>query len=419
MTFGDTPQLSATVVVIHQRDLPAVFVDVHVALGVDVPLARLDRADHFPHAVQFVAGQVLVDVAGLDDVVVLEARRIELVAVVGDVHLLLAHQLPVVAVGSAGKHVEVVGGAQAIGRGARPVIGHLRRTAHAALAGVVDPGQARLFHLVEGFVHQQHVARQARRGGDRLLEEAQHVGRLGRVDIRDRLGHRHFFFEADRRVAAVGLRGGLGDDAAQVAAVVTGDVVPQHLHAILRNREGVVTVAGEVFQAVAVVDRLDVERAALDRFVDVRRQVDRAVARVHRDLVGLGVALEHRHLAVGEFVLVLVDGGGGDHEQRFFTGKRVSQEAFAVHRAGVFRDAAGPGRDRAVDIAGFFGADWREGGAQLGRFFRRHGCHHVGGQQTQGQHCNCLTHRFLSFFKPNQKFTPKLRARKSRSVRVL
>jgi hypothetical protein len=45
--------------------------------------------------------------------------------------------------------------------------------------------------------------------------------------------------------------------------------------------------------------------------------------------------------------------------------------------------------------------------------------HHVGGQQTQGQHCNCLTHGLLSFFKPNQKFTPKLRARKSRSVRVL
>ena len=380
MALGDPPQLATAIVVIHQRHLPAVFVDVHVALGVDMPLVRLDGADHFPHPVQLIAGQVLVDMPGLDDVVVLERRRVELVAVVGDVHLLLAHQFPVVAVGRAGEHVEVVRGAQTVGRRARPVVGHLRRTAHAALAGVVDPRQARFLHLVEGFMHQQHAARQTRRRGDRLLEETQHVGRLGRVHVRDQLRHGHFFLEADRRVAAVGLRCGLGDDAPQVAAVVAGDVVPQHLHAILGDRERVVTVAGETLQAIAIVDRLDVQRAALDRLVDLRRQIDRAVGRVHRDLVGLGVTLEHRHLAFGKFVLVLVDGGRGDHEQRFFVGERVGEEAFAVHRTGVFRNAAGPGRNRAIGVAGLFRADRRQGGAQLGRLFRRHRRHHVGGQ---------------------------------------
>ena len=140
---------------------------------------------------------------------------------------------------------------------------------------------------------------------------------------------------------------------------------------------------------------------------------------VHRDLVGFGVALEHRHLAVGELVFVLVDRGGGDHEQRLFIGKWVGQKTLAVHRAGVFGDAAGPGRDRAVGVAGFFSADRREGGAKLGGLFGRYRRHHVGGQQTQGHHCKYLTHRLLSFLKADQKFTPKLRAIKSRSVRVL
>ncbi len=169
-------------------------------------------------------------------------------------------------------------------------------------------------------------------------------------------------------------------------------MVPQHLHAILRNREGVVTVTGEVFQAVAVVDRMHVQRAALDRLVDVRRQVHRAVAGVHRDLVSLGVALEHRHLAIGEFVLVLVHRRGGDHEQRFFVGERVGEEAFAVHGTGVFRDTAGPGRDRAVGITGFFRADGGKRGAELGGFLGRYRGHHVGGQQAEGQYATLQNH---------------------------
>ncbi|MNH43757.1 hypothetical protein D3C79_1057440 [compost metagenome] len=43
-------------------------------------------------------------------------------------------------------------------------------TADTALTGVVDPGLAGFLDLVEGFVNQQHVARQASRRGDFLLE---------------------------------------------------------------------------------------------------------------------------------------------------------------------------------------------------------------------------------------------------------
>ncbi|MNO03032.1 hypothetical protein D3C81_2236260 [compost metagenome] len=64
--------MATTVVLVDFHRRPGVFVEVHVALGVDVSLTRLEGALHFPHPVQLVAGQVLVDVTGLDDVVVLE-----------------------------------------------------------------------------------------------------------------------------------------------------------------------------------------------------------------------------------------------------------------------------------------------------------------------------------------------------------
>src|SRR3546814_12705176 len=58
-------------------------IEIHVALGVDVTFVWLDRTDHFPDPMQLIAGQILVDVAGLDHVVVLEAGGIKFVAVVG------------------------------------------------------------------------------------------------------------------------------------------------------------------------------------------------------------------------------------------------------------------------------------------------------------------------------------------------
>ncbi|MNE85152.1 hypothetical protein D3C80_1821180 [compost metagenome] len=68
-----------------------------------------------PDTVQLIAGQVLVDVAGLDDVSVFNARRLQAVVVIGNVDLFLANKLPVVAVRRAIHHIGVVGGAHAIG----------------------------------------------------------------------------------------------------------------------------------------------------------------------------------------------------------------------------------------------------------------------------------------------------------------
>ncbi|MNL43419.1 hypothetical protein D3C87_1659310 [compost metagenome] len=109
------------------------------------------------------------------------------------------------------------------------------------------------------------------------------------------------------------------------------------------------------------------------------------MARVDRDFVGFGVALEHRDLPVRQLVLVLVDGGRGNDEQRLFLAERIGQETLAVHRTGIFRNTTGPRRNRAVSIAGLLGTERRERGAELAGFFRRYRGHHVDGQQTQGQ----------------------------------
>src|SRR3990167_994741 len=98
MGFSHTPQGTATVVVVDGSSLPGIFVEVEVTLGIDVTLARLQGRSHMPYAVQLVTSQVLVDVANLDDLAVLQLRRVQTVAVVRNVDFLLAMQLPVVAI---------------------------------------------------------------------------------------------------------------------------------------------------------------------------------------------------------------------------------------------------------------------------------------------------------------------------------
>lgn len=114
MGFGDTPQVTAAIVLIDDCGLPGVLVDIEVTLGIDVALAGLEGGFHVPDAVQLVAGQILVDMTGLEDVRVLEVRGVQAVAVVRDVQLLLADQFPVVAIRGTVVHVQLVGGAHAV-----------------------------------------------------------------------------------------------------------------------------------------------------------------------------------------------------------------------------------------------------------------------------------------------------------------
>ncbi|MCY1426940.1 hypothetical protein D9M71_427690 [compost metagenome] len=339
-----------------------------MALGIDVALARFQGADHFPYPVQFVTRQVLVDVAGLEDVSVLHLRRPELVVVVGNVDFLLADQLPVVAVRRAVVHVGVVGGTQAIRGGARPVIGDLWSTAHPTLAGVVGPDITRCLELVDGLVGQQHIARKARRRRHCLLHVHELVGAFFRVHIRHLLREGEVLIHQHDGVGTIDLGCCLGDGLGVVGASIARLVVPHHLDATLGDRERVVAGGAEIGQAIAVVHQLRGHGALLGDVIDFLWRCSAALGLVHRDLVGVRVALEHRLLARGQLVLVLVDVGGRNDEQRCVAGKRIAQKAIGIDRRRIGLQAAGPGRDAAVGVTFLLCAQRRQGGAQLGRF---------------------------------------------------
>ena len=83
MGFTYAPELSTAVVELRLNDGPAVLVDEEATLGIDVPLAALESRLDFPDTVKLVARQILIDVTGLDDVLVLQVTGGDLVTVVG------------------------------------------------------------------------------------------------------------------------------------------------------------------------------------------------------------------------------------------------------------------------------------------------------------------------------------------------
>src|SRR3990167_8100726 len=334
MGLGYAPQGTATVVVVDLRGLPGIFVDEEVTLGIDMTLARFQGRGHMPDAVQLITGQVLVDMASLDDLVILQLRRVQTVAVVRNVDFLLAVQLPLVTVRCTVVHVEVVGSTQTVSSGTRTVIGHLRRATYATLAGVVQPRQTRLLHLVEGFVHQQHVTSQTRRGGYPLLEVEQHIAWLAGIGILERTAEGELILEVNHAVGTIGLRSRLGDQTLDAAAAIAGDMVPDRFQAVLGNRER--NGLFEVFQTVTALDHLGVGGVAHGRLQHKVRHAGRTMSREHRHLVAFRITLEQRQLTRGQLVLVLFRVGRSDGEQRLLAGERVRQEASRIGSAGSF-----------------------------------------------------------------------------------
>src|SRR5690606_36209795 len=289
--LADAPELATTVVQLGCDDGPAVFINIEATLAIDVALTGLEVGLDFPDPMQLVASQVLIHVARLDDVAVLDVAGADLVAVVGNVQLFLAHEGPVVTIRGATEHVEVGGGAHAVGRGARAIVGHLRCAAYATLTGVIYPRLARLLNLIERVMHQQHVAGQAGWRGYAWLEEQQDVlGAFG-IEVRHETGIGGLILEMHQVVAAIGLRSSLDDISAAVLAPVASDVVPDYFQPVLGNREGVVTAVGEIGQAVATGHQFGFLRAGLGRLVHLVRQGRGAMGRENPDLVGFRIAL--------------------------------------------------------------------------------------------------------------------------------
>ncbi|MNS60145.1 hypothetical protein D3C86_957690 [compost metagenome] len=159
-------------------------------------------------------------------------------------------------------------------------------------------------------------------------------------------------------------------------------MVPQHFDATMRDRKRVVTRVGEVQQAIAAVGRLGVERTFLCRIIDILRVGGGAVGFVHRDPVGVGVALEHGHLTFAKLGLVLFGIGRGDSEQRLLACKWVAHEQVG-HRRRIRLQSTGPGRNAPIGIAFLLAAKRSQAGTQLGGFLRRNCRHRITDQKRQ------------------------------------
>ncbi len=368
MRLGYTPQLAATIVMIDVGSLPGVLIKEQMTLGIDMTLTRLDVGNHFPDAVQLITRQVLVDMAGLEDLVIFELRRAQLEVVVGDEHFALANQLPVVAIGGAVVHVQVVGGTHAVGRSTRTIVGHLGSAAHATLACVVQPRHTRRRYLVDGLVNQQNVTRQTRRIGYLLLEVIEHVGRRAGVVILQTGRYGVLLDKTHHVEVAIGLRGSLHYGALKRVAAVAGNVVPDDFQPIGRNREGIGQAI--VGQTITALNQLGAGRVDSRSVVYRLREGSRAMAGKYAHLEGVGVALEHGNLARRQVLGILFIVGCGDDKQRLLTGVGIGQEAVGIDRRGIGCQAAGPLGNGAGCVAGNLCANRGQAAAQLGGVLR-------------------------------------------------
>ncbi|MNF69888.1 hypothetical protein D3C84_517810 [compost metagenome] len=238
-------------------------------------------------------------------------------------------------------------------------------------------------------MHQQHVARHARRFGDARLVVVEEVFRILRGEVGHAPGHRQVLVVADGRVGAAHLRSCGYRRPQDVGATEAGDVVPHHLQAIPGNREGHPAAVGEALQAIAALHQAGLQRTGLRRFVDEPRYRDAAMAGVDRHLV-VGIALEHGLLSFRQPGLVLLQVLRGDGEQRLLSGVGVAEEAVGVHRGGVLAQAAAPGGNAAVGIPVFFRAERGEAATQPGDVRGGDGCLGAGGQQGKGERAEQL-----------------------------
>ncbi len=283
----------------------------------------------------------------------------QLVRVVRDVHLLLAHQLPVVAVDRAVEHVELIRGAHAVRGRPRIVVGDVGSAPDPALTRVVEPGAAVLLDLVQGLVHQQDAAGKPRRGGDLLLEHEDLVVEIRLGHSLDAVEQVELVIELHQGVLAAAGGSRLGGGSRGDAAPEAQQVVPDNLHTLLRNRKGdAVDGSGDT---VAVLHQFGSSCDLLGLIVDTLWIGGTAVRRIDVHLEAR-IGLEHGLVARSELIGVLrhVLGRDGEHH-------RVGTERIGVMHPRLvpcrrFRDATVPRRDGAVGVTGFL----RTQGSQIG-----------------------------------------------------
>src|SRR5690606_12236223 len=123
-----------------------------------------------------------------------------------NVHFLLADQFPVVTIRSTVVHIQVVRGTHTIGGSTRTIVRHLRSQTHTTLTGIIYPGLTRLFYLIQCFVYQQYVTRQASRRQHVLLEVEQYVFVFVRREVGQLGTESKLILQTHNGIIAIGLR---------------------------------------------------------------------------------------------------------------------------------------------------------------------------------------------------------------------
>ncbi|MNL05188.1 hypothetical protein D3C87_1257710 [compost metagenome] len=315
-------------------------------------LPGLERALDDPGTMEFVAHQVGIDGAFLQDVFVFQRLIGQLVVVVRNIDCLLANQFPVITVGRAVIAVVLVGHPHALGAIADVVIRQIRGAAHTTGTGVVDPGRTRFLDLVHRFAHQVDRALQrgrfeevAQEGKQVVVHTAIHVlvehAVLAETDLVE-------LAAATYREPVIG--------PLEATAQVANQVVPDCFLTILRDRERYVR-AIEVAQTETL--QLDLSGLSLGFGGDFSRQCGGAPGLVDRHLEVV-ILLQQSQGAGRQLVFVLIGIGRGDHHLRLVLRERINVALLRTPACRRSRQAALPGWNAAIGIAGLLGANRSE-----------------------------------------------------------
>src|SRR3990167_1311081 len=150
-----TIQSIALVPGVVQTDPKGVLVEVVGAFAIHVTLARLERGFDDPHPVQLPALALRIGMVG-QKLLILLAIEVELVGVIGDVHLLTPYQFVIEAFLTAGKHLQFVEQGYAALAGHGCIEGKLRGQFDPALPWRVTEGAARLGQWIEVVAQHNH-----------------------------------------------------------------------------------------------------------------------------------------------------------------------------------------------------------------------------------------------------------------------
>ncbi len=232
-------------------------------------------------------------------------------------------------------------------------------------------------------MNQCRTARQPGRALHECQVVEQDVFQVGKLATRAVIVEEPLLLRGYKREAAVALYRRFGSTTDHIDAAITGDVVPQHLDAILGHRERHTAVAfGKTGPAIEQLGRGRVFQGVVVQPLRCRARPARGI---DRHLEGVGVAVEQCDLTRAEVGLVLFKVGFGDGEQRLV--RRIGVQVMLARLVACRRlgDTAVPGRNGPGRVAGTLGPQRRQRGFQLLGLLGRDRSKCAAGGQAQEQ----------------------------------